>query len=351
MKKDDLCTEGSVPCIHYGELFTRYGPIITNVVSTTNVEAKRVSQTGDILFPTSDVTPNGLARCSAIADAGVILGGDIAVLRPIESINPFYLSYAINFEKDQLLNRVTGALIKHISAKSLKSVIVSIPPMDEQIKFIDFVRQVDKSKLMFQQMISRYDELVKSRFIEMFGDVVNNTKCWKSGKLQDVSEVTSSKRVFSSDFVESGIPFYRGSEISELSEDGYTKPEYYISRELYEELSKYTGKPKRGDILLPSICSKGELWVVDTDDPFYIKDGRVLWIKTDLSQMNSTFLRYMLRKYIVENFKTMASGSTFAEMKIFILKGIPVVIPPLDLQNQFADFVKQVDKSKFYFLR
>ena len=185
----------------------------------------------------------------------------------------------------------------------------------------------------------------------MFGDVVNNTKCWKLGRLQDVSEVTSSKRVFSSDFVDSGIPFYRGSEISELSENGYTKPEYYISRELYDELSQYTGKPKRGDILLPSICSKGELWVVDSDDPFYIKDGRVLWIKTDLSLMNSIFLRYMLRKYIVEIFKTMASGSTFAEMKIFILKSIPVVIPPLNLQNQFADFVRQVDKSKVVLLK
>ena len=86
--------------------------------------------------------------------------------------------------------------------------------------------------------------------------------------------------------------------------------------------------------------------MVDSDDPFYIKDGRVLWIKTDLSRMNSIFLRYMLRKYIVENFETMASGSTFAEMKIFILKDIPVIIPPIEFQNQFADFVKQVDKSK-----
>ena len=282
------------------------------------------------------------------------LNAGVFVIRPIvNDILPEFLVHCLKSREFELfIEQVKrGATISHLNQGVFFKFKIPRPPMNDQIAFVEFVRQVDKSKLMFQQMISRYDELVKSRFIEMFGDVVNNTKCWKSGKLQDVSEVTSSKRVFSSDFVESGIPFYRGSEISELSEDGYTKPEYYISRELYEELSKYTGKPKRGDILLPSICSKGELWVVDTDDPFYIKDGRVLWIKTDLSQMNSTFLRYMLRKYIVENFKTMASGSTFAEMKIFILKGIPVVIPPLDLQNQFADFVKQVDKSKFYFLR
>ncbi len=206
------------------------------------------------------------------------------------------------------------------------------------------------SNLSLEQSVDKmFDDLVKSRFIEIFGDVLTNEKGWKSSTLGSISDVTSSRRVFSQDFVNEGIPFYRGSEIADLSLNGYTVPQYYITHDLYESLIAVSGKPEVGDILLPSICSKGELWVVDTKEPFYIKDGRVLWIKVNQTEINSLFLKYMLKEYIVNNFSSMASGSTFAEMKIFLLKDIPVIMPPLELQEKFVSFIDQVDKSKFIY--
>ena len=186
----------------------------------------------------------------------------------------------------------------------------------------------------------------KSRFIELFGEVSKNEKGWDVDKLSSISEVTSSRRVFAKDFVESGIPFYRGSEISELSEFGHTVPKYFISKDHYDNLVSTSGKPVYGDILLPSICANGELWVVNTNEPFYIKDGRVLWIKVNQKLVNSVFLMYQLKSHLIINFNRMASGSTFSEMKIFKLKKIPIMLPPLDLQKQFVDFYSQVDKSK-----
>lgn len=145
-KKDNICEGGTNSCIHYGELFTKYGPIINEVVSSTNDDIIKASRSGDILFPASDVTPDGLARCSSIMNDGVLLGGDIIVMRPIQGNMPEYLSWAINMQKEQLLKRVTGSVVRHMSAKGLKTIQIPIAPIDKQEIFIGMVKQADKSK-------------------------------------------------------------------------------------------------------------------------------------------------------------------------------------------------------------
>ncbi|MCM1141290.1 MAG: restriction endonuclease subunit S [Muribaculum sp.] len=161
-KKDSLTNNGSNEAIHYGQLFTTYGPVIDEVVSMTEIEAKIISNNGDILFPASDVTPNGLARCSAILRDNVILGGDIICLRPQKDYNPIYLSYAINMQKSQMLIRVTGAVVKHMSAKSLKTVKIPIPPAELQEQFAAIAQQADKSKFELRKAIDAIDEVIKS---------------------------------------------------------------------------------------------------------------------------------------------------------------------------------------------
>lgn len=98
---------------------------------------------------------------------------------------------------------------------------------------------------------------------------------------------------------------------------------------------------------MPSICNKGQVWMVDTDKPFYYKDGRVLCISPNREFFNTKYFEYFMRIKTLVEYPKLGSGSTFAEFKIFMLKGIDVLVPPIELQNQFADFVKQIDKSKF----
>lgn len=99
--------------------------------------------------------------------------------------------------------------------------------------------------------------------------------------------------------------------------------------------------------LLRIICDRGQVWMVDTDKPFYYKDGRVLCISADRNLMNTRYLQYYMRMKTEIEYPKLGSGSTFAEFKIFLLKDIDIVIPPKVIQNQYADFVHQVDKSKF----
>ena len=161
-RKDDIVDNGNSMCIHYGELFTKYGPIINQVLSRTDVEGKRTSKVGDILFPASDVTPNGLARCSMLPYDNIILGGDIIVLRPKRDCNAAYLSYAINQQTAQLLIRVNGAVVKHMSAKALMTVVIPMPPLEEQNRFVSLAQQADKSKFELQQAIDKIDKVMKS---------------------------------------------------------------------------------------------------------------------------------------------------------------------------------------------
>ena len=86
--------------------------------------------------------------------------------------------------------------------------------------------------------------------------------------------------------------------------------------------------------------------MVDTNEPFYYKDGRVLCISPNREIFDSKYLEYFMRVKTLVEYPKLGSGSTFAEFKIFLLKDIDALIPPIELQNQFAAFVRQVDKLK-----
>ncbi len=160
-RKDDIVSVGKNLCIHYGELFTKYGPVISEVLSSTNAEIVKESRCGDILFPASDVTPNGLTRCSALMVDGVLLGGDIIVLRPKTGIASEYLSFAICSERNQMLKCVTGGLIKHLSARALKCVTIPLPPISLQRDFVAIAERADAAKSALKQSIVDIDQVMK----------------------------------------------------------------------------------------------------------------------------------------------------------------------------------------------
>lgn len=165
--------------------------------------------------------------------------------------------------------------------------------------------------------------------------------------LDQIADVGSSKRVFVKDLKTEGIPFFRGTEVGALAEGLSVTPELFITKEHYEELKIATGVATQGDLLLPSICPDGRIWQVDTEKPFYFKDGRVLWIHPDQTIINSTYLRYALKAIFADRYSEIASGTTFAELKIFALKSIKLAIPPKEQQEEYSAFVEQSDKSKF----
>ena len=240
----------------------------------------------------------------------------------------------------------SGSTIPHIYFRDYGKIEVPLPSIDAQKRIVFELGSVEAQIAQAETQIKQLDSLVKSRFVEMFGDLEHGYKC-SSCKLESIAEVGSSKRVFKNELLSEGVPFYRGTEVAELSAGGSIKPNLFISKEHYERLIGSTGKPEIGDLLLPSICPGGQIWCVNTNAPFYFKDGRVLWIRPDRDAVDGVYLRHALSTMFQMSFSNIASGTTFAELKIFLLKELNVPLPELKDQKEFVSFASQVDKSRF----
>ena len=331
-RKDEIEESGIHSCIHYGELFTKYGPIISQVQSYTSSEPKRLSKSGDILFPASDVTPNGLARCSMLPFDDVILGGDIIILRPKEGFNSGFLSYAINNQTSQLLTRVNGGVVKHMSSKSLKSVLIPIPPMDKQEEYIGIAHQADKSEF----------DGFKSQFIEMFGDPMVNDKQWSDYPC--LSEVT---QIVLGSTPNSKEPSYWDGDIRWITPAEMTDQSYYIYdtvRHITEEgrdAANLTMLPE-GAVLFSTRAPIGKVAIVGKE--MCCNQGFKNFICSE--KLNKVFLYYTL-KYKKDHLCSLGTGTTFKELSKKTVESLKIAVPPIDLQERFEDIYNQADKSEF----
>ena len=267
------------------------------------------------------------------------------VLNPkVTNIKYFMWFLKSSLFKMQLRRLITGSAQLNFGPSHLKKIKINMPIKLEQDNIVSKLDKVQEIIDLRKKQIKELDELIKSQFVEMFGDIENPK--FKCKKLKEIAKVGSSHRVFTTEFVEKGIPFYRGTEITQLANGIEPQNPYYISKEHYLKICDEDTKPKIGDLLMPSICDKGQIWLVDNEKEFYYKDGRVLSISPNSDKINNKYLHaYMKLKTIVE-YPKMGSGSTFAEFKIFLLKDLDVIVPPLELQNRFAEIVKVIDKQK-----
>ena len=133
LPKSRITASGAISCVHYGELFTHYGAVIDDVTSRTNWAGPVRSRSGDVLMPTSDVTPRGLAKASAMSQGGVVLGGDILIIRPDRSkVDSDYLAFAIRRDISQVLGLVRGTTVYHLYARDMRNFEFVLPNLAEQ---------------------------------------------------------------------------------------------------------------------------------------------------------------------------------------------------------------------------
>ena len=336
------------------EGFVNYKNVVTRSISKKNI-AEKYLRHGDVIIEKSggsDKQPVGRVIFFEGEENKYLFNNFTGLLRvqnPEEWL-PKYVFYALyayyrNGGTRAFENRTTGLHNLQVDnyVKSVDIPKLSYRKQQHICKTLDHLRDAVAYR---ERQLTKLDELIKARFVEMFGDCRLNPKGWVTKNLDQVADVGSSKRVFVEELQSEGIPFYRGTEVGALAERKSIRPELFITEEHYKQLCEATGKPQKGDLLMPSICPDGRIWVVDTDAPFYFKDGRVLWVHLTSQNYNPVFLLYILKDRIMTDYESIASGTTFAELKIFALKKCRIFDVPLSLQNQFADFVAEVDKSK-----
>lgn len=307
---------------------------------------KLVMRKGDVLFGRR----RAYQKKVAIAPFDGIFSAHGMVLRPIESVIskeffPFFISS--DYFLDAAIKISVGSLSPTINWRDLAKLEFQIPSLEEQEAISSILWAMNRLKVAYTNLLQQADALVQSQFVEMFNPVVSMQNEWAKYSLSEMADVGSSKRVFVDELKPEGVPFFRGTEVGALAEGETITPELFITEEHYETLKALSGAVTKGDLLLPSICPDGRIWQVDTDKPFYFKDGRVLWIHPKQQVINSTYLLYCLKTIFAEKYDEIASGTTFAELKIFSLKALQISLPPLELQQRFEVLVQNTDKSKY----
>lgn len=269
-----------------------------------------------------------------------------AIIPDLKKCLPNYLAYAIQYRKEQMQDIANAAVVPILNKTQFSNIEINLPSLDKQHETITVLCKIGKLISLRKQQLTKLDELVKARFVEMFGESRSNLKGWQTVALQEIANVGSSKRVFVEELKKTGIPFFRGTEIGALAEGKRVVPELFITQEHYQSLCEATGAPAMGDLLMPSICPDGRIWLVDNESPFYFKDGRVLWVHPVNKKINGCYLQHALKETIMADYESIASGTTFAELKIFALKALQIMVPPLKLQELFSNFVANVERQR-----
>ena len=285
------------------------------------------------------------------ANAGTIgyglkgaIGSTLAVLTTSnKNFDTEYCGLFLKSKFKYLRDTCNGATIPHVSKTALEELGIPNIDLQSQKKISKTIKSVqvliDKRKYQIELL----DDLVKSKFIEMFGDPFINPKGWDIKCYEDICNCITDGEHSTPRRCESGI--YLLSARNVLNHSLQLKDVDFIDEEEYERIAKRI-VPEENDILISCSGSVGRVCKVPKDIKFQmVRSVAILKLN---SNINSTFMEWLIdsnytQKQILKSINQSSQANLF-QGKIRKLKAI---IPPIELQNQFEDFVKQVDKLKF----
>ena len=262
-----------------------------------------------------------------------------------DELVPKYLYYfCVNFDFNSLNTTVT---IPSLTKANLLNIDMPIPAKDRQNEIIFNLDKIEEIINIRKLEINKLDSLVKSRFIEMFGGSVSKSKGYMVKKLKEICTVGSSKRIYQKEQTLTGIPFLRISDLTAKVQGDDVDYKLFISATKYDELQVAGLTPKSGDILVTSRGTLGLCYIIQPTDKFYFQDGMISWLRTSGTDIDPIYLTTLFTTSdIKKQINKATSGSTVSYLSITQLAELNILLPPIKLQNQFARFVQQVDKSK-----
>lgn len=253
---------------------------------------------------------------------------------------PRYLYYFCrNYNFEQLNKAVT---IPSLTKSDLLKIEITLPAMDIQQKVVDRLLKIEQVIQMRKQQLQKLDELVKARFVELFGDMVYNPNGWEKVNLGSVCDVRDGTHDSPKYFPE-GYPLVTSKNVTRGRID-FTDCSL-ICKEDYDKINERS-RVDFGDILMPMIGTVGKPVVVDVDVDFAIKNVALIKFYKD-SKVINTFVRALLQSdYFDRAVISKIRGGTQKFIALSDIRKLEFYLPPMDTQNQFAAFVGQTDKAK-----
>lgn len=223
-----------------------------------------------------------------------------------------------------------------------------LPPLDEQTSIASLLSALDDKIDLLHRQNKTLEQLAETLFRQWFVEEAEDS--WVEMKLGELLTITSSKRIFYSEYVSFGVPFYRSKEIIELRKSGSTNSELYIPKERFDEINNKFGSPKEGDILMTSVGTLGVAYRVRKSDKFYFKDGNLTWFKDFKELPSSIIYLWLISKIGQEQLAAITIGSTQEALTIEGLKSISFKIPPKekikDYEIEFNSIIEKIESNQ-----
>lgn len=302
------------------------------------------------LMPVGTVLLSSRAPIGKVAITGIEMYCNQGFKNLICSDSVFnkYLFWFLKCNTEYLNSLGRGATFKEISKRIVSEIDIPLPPLEIQHQIASNLDKVTHLIDLCNAILEKLDLLVKSRFVEMFGDTEINSHSYPVKKLSNICTVSSSKRIYQDEQSNKGVPFLRISNLVDLIETNCFKSDLFIPEDKYSELFENGLVPQKGDILVTSRGTLGKCYIIQENDKFYFQDGMISWLYDIDKSITPLYLTLLFdTRDIKRQINNLQSGSTVAYLSIAMLKKLDIVVPPLALQKQFTAFVAQTDKSKF----
>lgn len=327
---------GTIPWVKTGDLKNQYVPAGIECITEEGLNNSSAK-----LFPPNTVL---VAMYGATIGACSILtykaatNQACAAFLPNKNVLPTYLYYFLSSKREQFVKDGVGGAQPNISAGYLKNVQFGLIPMQQQIDIVEKLDKVEKLIVLRKEQLAKLDQLVKSRFIELFGDLKTNPKGWPVLPFPAFAEIDGNMTTdyeryadyphIGIDSIEKGTGELKGYRT--VREDGVISGKYIFTPQhiIYSKI-----RPNLNKVALPAfegLCSA---------DAYPILPNR--------ENCNRVFLAVAMRsEYYLEYILQFSSRTNLPKVNRKEIAGFRMPLPPLPLQEQFAAFVEQTDKSK-----
>lgn len=341
--------KGNIPWIQSSDLIEER---LFNVKPRKYISQEAISKSATKLVPQNSiaiVTRVGVGKL-AFMPFSYATSQDFLSLSELK-IEPEFAVYALYKMMQLVSNEVQGTSIKGITKDELLAKEILIPDCEEQKKIGAYLHTLDSLITLHQRKCDETKKLKKYMLQKMFpqnGSKVPEirfkgfTDEWEQRKFGEITELKSASRVHKDEWTSNGVPFYRSSDVM-AAINGTENEKAFISEELYEKLSKVSGKLEEGDILVTGGGSVGNPYIVPDNKPLYTKDADLLWIKNK-GKFHPYFLYEFFFSPTFRNYLgSISHVGTIAHYTITQLSDTPICLPSFDEQKEVGEYFQSLD--------
>lgn len=283
------------------------------------------------------------AKCTRFVKGKFFLNDSgLSVKAECEGLSQTYVDAFLRASNDKIYAMGKGAAQRNLDMASFKKMLIPVPPLDVQERIVgelDLLNGViDRQRAQLKEL----DNLAQATFYEMFGDPIENPKGWEVKKLGDVCDVRDGTHD-SPKYVEDGYPLVTSKNIiaGKLSFENVN----YISQEDFDNISKRS-KVDDGDIIMPMIGTVGNPIIIRKTREFAIKNVALIKFKEQTLVRNIFVQAFMSSSAFDAYMKTKNKGGTQKFIALGDIRKLPICVPPLSLQQEFADKIAAIESQK-----